>query len=150
VPGITDIVFDLYPTSATVTTSKKNLRVNDGQRAIIVDKASDIQVVFTGAPVYFDIRIGTRLKGAHSRAEADLEIRERLVGWFGGSPTRIDADGLAALLQPSDLHQLSAADLHWTIEYDQAGLIVRERDDVVEIAEQERAVLRKVTVEVHD
>lgn len=147
IPGIKDVALDLYKDDDAGATGKKNLIVPDGQRALFQNKETDIQVSFIGAPVYFDFRFQVTLKGSHTLAEAELAVKQALVTFFLTSPTTVDGSALSAVLQPSDIYLLASTDQHWTVEYEQAGLTIKEIDEAVTLSAEEQAVLRKVTVE---
>lgn len=147
ISGIKDVVLDLYKADDAGAKGKKNLLVPDGQRALFQNKETDIQVTFIGVPVYFDFRFQVSLKGSHTLAEAELNVKQALVTFFMTSPTTIDTSTLSDILQPSDIFSLASADQHWTVEYEQAGLTIKEMDETVTLSAEERAVLRKVTVE---
>lgn len=147
VSGIKDVVLDLFEAEDAGAKGKKNLLVPDGQRAVFQDKTTDIQVTFVGAPVYFDFLLEVSLKGSHTLAEAELAVKQALVAHFTTLPTAIDASAISSVLQPSDIYSLASGDQHWTVEYEQAGLNIRETDEVVALSAEERAVLRRVTVE---
>lgn len=153
--GVLDIVADIYPSNDPGQKGRKNIIVPNGQRAMFLDKISDIQVVFVGAPVYFDFRFVLDLKADATLSASELEIKEKLVGYFSMKPgsmklSSIDSAELQTLLQPSDLFTLDTADQHWTVEYEQAGLTIKELDETVSLSIQEQAVLRKIIVEQKD
>ncbi|WP_300455926.1 baseplate J/gp47 family protein [Desulfobacula sp.] len=145
--GIRDIVLDLYPSEDVTQKGRRNLIVPDGQRAVFLDKQTDIQVLFVGAPVYFDFRFSLGLKVANTLAAAELEIKQKLVSYFSTAPATIDSSGIQAQLQPSDVFTLTEADQHWTVEYEQAGLMIKELDETMMLSPEEQAVLRKITTE---
>jgi hypothetical protein len=145
--GIQDIVLDLYNSDDAVQKGKKNLIISDGQRALFLDKQTDIQVQFVGAPVYFDFRFYLSLKAPATLAQAELAIKQKLVSFFSTNPIHIDTAALQAQLQPSSLFDLAGGDQHWTVEYEQAGLTIKELDETLVLSSQEQAVLRKITTE---
>ena len=147
ISGIKDVALDLYKAEDAGAKGKKNLLVPDGQRALFQNKETDIQVSFIGAPVYFDFRFKVTLKGSHTLAEAELAVKQALVTFFLTSPTTVDGSALSAVLQPSDIYLLASTDQHWTVEYEQAGLTIKEIDEAVTLSAEEQAVLRKITVE---
>jgi len=80
-----------------------------------------------------------------------LEMRQRLVEHFATRPSSIGSEALLALLGPSDLYTLDAADLSWTAEYEEAGLVIREDGGgaaATELGDTDRALLRDVKVVV--
>jgi len=145
--GIVDVVIDIYPSDDSGKKGRKNIIVPNGQRAVFLDKTADIQVAFVGAPVYFDFRFVLNLKADATLSASELEIKEKLVDYFSTKPAAVDSAELQALLQPSDRFVLDAADQHWTVEYEQAGLTIKELDETVSLSTQEQAVLRKIIVE---
>jgi len=147
VSGIQDIVLDLYLADDTTNKGRRNLIVPDGQRALFLDKLSDIQVLFVGAPVYFDFRFALVLKTSATLNAAELEIKQKLLSYFSTGPSTIDSTSLLAELQPSELFNLAETDQHWTVEYEQAGLTIKELDETVTLSVEEQAVLRKITAE---
>ncbi len=147
IEGIQDIILDLYPTDDATGKGRKNLIVPEGQRAVFIDRTTDIEILFVGAPVYFDFRLALVLKGTSQLSEAELEIKRQLVDLFSTAPSTINSTALLTALQPSDLFTLAPADQHWSVEYDQAGLVIRELDETVTLSSGEQAVLRKITVE---
>ncbi len=145
--GIQDMVLDLYRSDDPGKKGRKNLMVSDGQRAVFLDRQTDIQVMFVGAPVYFDFRFALTLKPSVTLAEAELEIKQKLVSYFSTGPRTIDASLLQSQLQPSTLFYLTGADQHWTVEYEQAGLTLKELDEPMLLSPEEQAVLRKITTQ---
>ena len=147
VAGVNDMVMDLFQADDASGKGRRNLVVPDGQRAVFENKLSDIQVIFVGAPVYFDFNFAIVLKAPATLSQAELEIKQKLVSYFETAPGSIAGSALHAVLQPSDLFSLDPADQHWTVEYEQAGLTIQTMDETVSLAETEQAVLRKITVE---
>jgi Baseplate J-like protein len=145
--GIQDLVLDLYTADDVVQKGKKNLIVPDGQRGLFLDKLTDIQVRFVGASVYFDFRFVVSLKAPATLGQAELEIKQKLVSFFSTRPSQVDAAVLQVQLQPSTLFDLAGADQHWTVEYEQAGLTIKELDETMALSPEEQAVLRKITTE---
>jgi len=147
VSGVNDVVVDLYKSEDTTKKGKRNLLVPDGQRALFSDKLTDIQVTFVGAPVYFDFKFSVGLKAPATISQSEVEIKQKMVTYFAAAPSTIDASSLNTTLQPSDLFTLNQADEHWTVEYEQAGLTIKEMDEAVTLSTEEQAVLRKISVE---
>lgn len=147
ISGVLDIVLVL---KAGTDTGKgmRNLRVPDGRRAVI-ENDRDITVHFAG-DVNFDIRVRVTPKGGATMADIQKEIKARLVEYFTGNPHTVTAADLAALLGVSELYTLLPNGLSWTVEYDQAGLVIREEGSSgssTEIGTGDRAILRDVKVE---
>ena len=147
IAGVEDIVLDIYQADAEIQKGKRNLLVPDGQRAVFLDKLNDIQVNFIGAPVFFDFRFALGLKADASLSAAELEIKQKLLSLFTTNPATIDASLLINQLQPSDLFTLQTADQHWSVEYEQAGLTIKELDEPVSLSAEEQAILRAINVE---
>jgi uncharacterized phage protein gp47/JayE len=153
IPGILDVVLDLAPDPGTPDTpshGRRNIVVPQGQRAVI-DPTTGVKVIFAGAPVYFDIQAKVVPKGGASLGHIREEVRPRLVAYFASNPNPVDAVGLMATLGVSERYTLDVADLSWTAEYDQAGLIIREPGGAAAataLSEGDRPVLRDVQVEI--
>jgi uncharacterized phage protein gp47/JayE len=153
VAGVLDLVLDLAPKPDTPDqpwVGKRNLTVPQGQRAVI-DPSADVKVTFAGAPVNFDIQMTVTPKGTAGTDDIRAEVRPKLAAYFAAASSTVDATGLMAAVGVSDVYTLDVADLSWTAEYDQAGLIIREPGGstaATALAEGDRAVLRDVQVEV--
>lgn len=151
-PGVLDIILDIRARDDASGKGKKNLQVPDGRRAVIapVDEEKDITVHFIGE-VNFDFRIKVTLKGTATLANAEKEIRQKLIEFFAGSPVVVESSTLMTKFVGSDFFDiLQSADLKWTVDYDQAGLIVHGLGGVnaaTSIAPGDRAILREVKVE---
>lgn len=151
-PGVLDIILDIRAKVDPSGKGKKNLQVPDGRRAVIapVDEERDITVHFIGE-VNFDFQIKVTLKGAGTLTDAEKEIRQKLIEFFAGSPAAVESSTLMTNLGVSDFFDISqSADLKWTVEYDQAGLVVHEQggdDASTSIAPGDRAILRELKVE---
>lgn len=148
-PGVLDLVLLLTPKAGSGAAGKRNLAVPAGRRATLA--AADITLRFAGAAVQFDFLARVTLKAAATLAEAQAQMRQRLVEHFATRPSSIGSEALLALLGPSDLYTLDAADLSWTAEYEEAGLVIREDGGgaaATELGDTDRALLRDVKVVV--
>jgi uncharacterized phage protein gp47/JayE len=151
IPGIVDVVLNVAqkPDSAdTPCLGKRNILVPKGQRGVI--DPADVKVTFAGAPVNFDLQVAVTLKAGATLADARSEVKAKLADSFAGPIAQVDTDSLMARLGVSQLFTVQAADISWTAEYDQAGLIIREPGGVgttTTVAQGDVAVLRDVQVE---
>ena len=146
-PGVLDLVLLLTPKAGSGAAGKRNLAVPAGRRATLAE--ADITLRFAGAPVQFDFLARVTLKAAATRDEAQAQIRQRLVDHFATRPSSIGTAALVALLGPSDLYTLDPADLSWTAEYEEAGLVIREDGGggaATELGDTDRGLLRDVKV----
>jgi hypothetical protein len=146
--GVLDIVLVLKAQGDGSSKGMRNLRVPDGRRAVI-ENDRDITVHFAG-DVNFDIRVRVAPKGGAAMADIQKEIKARLVEYFTGNPHTVTAADLTARLGVSELYTLQPDGLSWTVEYDQAGLVIREQGSSgssTEIGTGDRAILRDVKVE---
>ncbi|MCP5157234.1 MAG: baseplate J/gp47 family protein [Ectothiorhodospiraceae bacterium] len=147
VDGVRDVDLDVWAASAALAAGRRNLRLDPGQRAVVLDPATDITVELAGAPVSFDLRLVVDLLPGKSLAEAQASARAKLEAFFATAPSTVDAAVLTTALVPDTAFSLAAGGLHWTVEYEQAGLLVEEVDEPVTVSSRERAVLRDVDVE---
>jgi uncharacterized phage protein gp47/JayE len=148
IAGVLDIVLVLKAGTDGGSKGMRNLRVPDGRRAVI-ENDRDITVHFAG-DVNFDIRLRVTPKGGATMADIQKEIKARLVEYFTGNPHTVTAADLTARLGVSELYTIQPNGLSWTVEYDQAGLVIREQGSAgssTEIATGDRAILRDVKVE---
>jgi uncharacterized phage protein gp47/JayE len=151
VAGVLDAVLDVAPKPSSTDTpcqGKRNVAVPDGQRATI--GAADVLVVFAGAPVQFDFQIKVTPKAAADLGSIRNDLKVKLADYFATNPNPVDAAGLMAKLEVSDVYSLDVEDVSWTAEYEQAGLIIRETGGATAsttLAEGDRAVLRDVRVQ---
>ena len=151
VPGVYDAVLDVAPlpeTPQAPVAGKRNIDVPEGRRAVI-DAATSIRVTFAGAPLSFDFQIAVTPKGGSGLDAIRAELRARLTSYFASLSGSLDTAALQSLLGVSDLYELDIADVAWTAEYEQAGLIIREGGGAAaatEIPEGTRPVLRDVAV----
>ncbi|MBI4874117.1 MAG: baseplate J/gp47 family protein [Acidobacteria bacterium] len=147
VAGVLDVVLDLKPKG--IQAGKCNVQLPDGRRATL--DAQDLTVRFAGAPVSFDFVFLVTLKPGGDKGGAETDIKKALVTLFAGAPAKVSSAALLALLGASNHFSIQEADVSWTAEYDQAGLMVRDQGGPgaeTAIAAGDRAVLRNVKVEV--
>jgi uncharacterized phage protein gp47/JayE len=146
-PGILDVILDVRVQGDISGKGKRNIQVPDGRRAMLDDGEKDITVHFIGE-VNFDFQIDLTLKGKIT--DAAKEIRQRLIGFFAGSPSVVSSEALSGLLRVSDFYEpLEAGAFEWTVEYGQAGLVVHEqggRNASTKIASGDRPVLRNLAL----
>lgn len=148
IPGVLDVILLLQAKGDPTAKGKRNMDVPEGRRAIV--DAKDVTVRFAGAPVNFDFHLKVTPKGAATLADIRKEIKDKLVDYFSGNPTTVSSADLMTKLEVSNRFTLEPADLTWTVEYDQAGLIIREQGGVgasTTITPGDRAILRDVRVE---
>jgi hypothetical protein len=147
-PGVLDVVLVVTPKAGTGEKGKRNLLVPGGRRATL--DAGDVTVRFAGAPVQFDFLAGVTLKPPATLGDAREQVKDRLVDFFGTRPTEIASAAVLAALGASDLYALEAADLSWTAEYEEAGLVIREDGGAAAtttLGDTDRALLRDVKVQ---
>jgi uncharacterized phage protein gp47/JayE len=148
--GVLDFVLDIAPLPATPAEpciGKRNVVLPEGRRAVI-DGESNVKVGFAGAPVFFDflLMVGPE---AGDVGEIRKEVRNRLAELFEKA-TSIEKGPLVSKLSGSELFTITATDLSWIAEYDQAGLIIKKPGDdesTTPIGPTDRPVLRQVRVE---
>ncbi len=152
-PGVLDISLDIRAKVDPSGKAKKNIQVPDGRRAVIApddpnDEEQDITVHFTGE-VNFDFQIKVTLKGAATLADAEKEIRQKLIEFFAGSPAVVESSTLMTKLGVSDFFQILPGDLKWTVEYGLAGLVVHDQGGdgaSTSITPGDKPILREVNV----
>ena len=152
IPGVYDVVLDIFPKSAPSGGSKHNISVPgppDPKRATI--DPADIKVVFAGAPVFFDFEIAVRPKAGATLDAIRTEIKTQLAAYFAHLPVAntVEGTGLMAKLGGSHLFDLDILDLGWTAEFAKAGLTIRNQGGATApttFAEGDQAILRAVTV----
>jgi uncharacterized phage protein gp47/JayE len=145
-PGVLDIMLDIRAKEDTSGTGKRNMQVPDGRRAVLDDEQKDITVHFIGE-VNFDFQVRVTLKTGATLTGADKEIRQKLIDFFTGNPAEVSRTALTSRLTPSELYNLQ--DLTWAVEFDEAGLIIRESGGATattSIDPGDRAILRDVKV----
>ena len=145
--GVLDVILLITPKAGSGDKGKRNLLVPPGRRAMLAE--ADVTVRFAGAPVQFDFLAKVTLKPPATLADAQSEIKDRLVDLFATRPTEIATPALVSALGASDRYTLADADLSWTAEYEEAGLIIREDGSAsasTPLGETDRALLREVKV----
>jgi hypothetical protein len=148
IAGVLDVVLLATPKAGTGDKGKRNLLVPAGRRATLAE--ADVTVRFAGAPVHFDFLAKVTPKAPATVADAQTEIKERLVQLFAKQPTEIGTAALMAALAGSDRYTLTESDLSWSAEYEEAGLIIREDGGVsasTPLGDTDRALLRDVKVQ---
>lgn len=150
-PGVLDISLDIRANVDPSGKAKKNIQVPDGRRAVIApnDEEKDITVHFIGE-VNFDFQIKVTLKGDATLADAEKEIRQKLIDLFAGSPAVVESSTLMTKLGVSDFFQILPADLKWTVEYGLAGLVVHDQGGdgaSTRITPGDKPILREVKVD---
>lgn len=146
--GVLDVNLLLLVKGDTTGKGKRNIDVPEGRRAVLDEK--DVSVRFAGAPVNFDFHLNVTPKGGATLADIRKELKAKLVDYFSTNPITVSSANLMTKLGASERYTLDAADLTWNVEYDQAGLIIREQGGAgasTTIAAGDRAVLRDVKVE---
>lgn len=147
VPGVLDVNLELSVAGDASGKRKRNIDMQDGKRAGLLEK--DVQVSFAGAPVNFDFNLRATAKGAATREDMRKEAKARLVDYFAGLSGKVDHAELIGKFAGCASFTLLPADLTWSVEYDQAGLTIREQGGATTaIAPGDRALLRDVKVEV--
>jgi uncharacterized phage protein gp47/JayE len=156
VPGINDAVLDIAPAQPSPPANaplvgKRNVRIPEGKRGVI-DRVASIRVTFAGAPLSFDFQIKAKAKGLAGANTIRTDIHGRLATFFEAPLLAVTAGALSALLSPSDTHlPIDRADISWTAEYEQAGMIIRQEPGVTastNVPVGSRAILRDVAVEL--
>jgi hypothetical protein len=150
IAGVLDMILTLKCKGDTSGKEKRNIQLPEGRRAVIVSPEADIAVNFSGAPVNFDFSLKVQGKGGAGLADIQKEIKEKLTDYFAANPDTISSAGLMATLGVSDLYILEEADLTWTAEYDQAGLVIREQGGPgisTAVNPGDRPIVRNVKVE---
>ena len=148
IPGVLDVIVLVTAKTGAGEGGKRNLHVPAGRRAMLAE--ADITLRFAGAPVHFDFSAAVTLKAPATLAQAQTQIKERLVAVFATRPTEIASAALVSTLGTSDLYTLDAADLSWSAEYEEAGLVIREEGGAsasTPLGDTDRALLREVKVE---
>ena len=148
IEGVLDVILLVTPKAGTGDKGKRNLLVPAGRRATLA--GADVTVRFAGAPVQFDFLAKVALKAPATIADAQAEIKDRLVQSFAKQPKEIAASLLMAALGGSDRYSLVASDLSWTAEYEEAGLVIREDGGTsasTALGDTDRALLRDVKVQ---
>lgn len=143
--GVLDVIVLLTPKAGSGEHGKRNLVVPAGRRATLAE--ADITLRFAGAPVQFDFIAAVTLKPPALLPEAQKQVKERLVEVFAARPAAIEMGALITALGASDLYTLSPADLAWTAEYEEAGLVIREDGGAgasTALVDTDRALLRDV------
>jgi hypothetical protein len=148
IAGVLDVILLVTPKAGSGDKGKRNLLVPAGRRATLAE--ADVTVRFAGAPVQFDFLAKVALKAPAAIADAQAEIKDRLVEFFARQPKEIAASGLMAALAGGDRYTLVASDLSWTAEYEEAGLVIREDGGMsasTALGDTDRALLRDVKVQ---
>jgi hypothetical protein len=146
VDGVRDLELDLSPSDLDPPAGRRNLRLDDGSLAVIGDPSTDVIVELAGAPVLLDFELAVIPLGGASLADAEVAVRDKLVQWIATGPATVDAPTLLAVLQPDPSFSVLAPDLQWTVEYEQAGLLLTEQTEAIALSPRERALLRGLTV----
>lgn len=148
VSGIADVAVSLTAKGDSGGQGKRNLQLPQGRRATLDSK--DLKVTFAGAPVQFDFDLKVTAKGGATLADIRKQVKTRLVDFFATSRASVKSEDLMAKLGVSDLYDLLPADLSWTVEFDQAGLIIHDQGGLAAfttINAGDQPVLRSVNVE---
>lgn len=123
--GVADVVLSILAKSDAGGKGKRNLQLPPGRRATL--DPNDLTVSFAGAPVQFDFDIQVTLKSGAALADVQSEIKSKLADYFSSNPASVNSDDIMKSLGASDLYTLAAADLRWTAELDQAGLLIHDQ-----------------------
>ena len=93
IAGVLDVILLVTPKAGSGDKGKRNMLVPPGRRATLAE--ADVTVRFAGAPVQFDFLAKVVLKAPAAMADAQAEIKDRLVKLSRSSPgdRRIGADG---------------------------------------------------------
>lgn len=147
IAGVLDVNLELSVAGDESGRRKRNIDMPDGKRAGLLEK--NVQVSFAGAPVNFDFHLRVTAKGAATVADIRKEAKARLVDYFVALAGKVEHAELLGRLAACTSFTLLADDLTWTVEYDQAGLTIREQAGAsTVIAPGDRALLRDVKVVV--
>jgi uncharacterized phage protein gp47/JayE len=153
IPGVYDVVLEIAPQPPSggpaPSVTKANIYVPADRRATL--DAADVTVTFAGAPVFFDFALAVTLTPPATLDAVTTEVRTRLGDYLGHLPVANTVDGttLVAKLGGSELFTFNAADLTWTAEYQQAGLLIRDQGGPgaqTMLQDGDQPVLRLVTV----
>jgi uncharacterized phage protein gp47/JayE len=123
--AIADVALSITAKGGDATQGKRNFLLAQGRRATLDPK--DLTVEFAGAPVQFDFDLKVTVKGGASLTDIRNQIKGKLVDLFATNPSSVDTAGVIKALGTSDLYTLAPADLTWTVEFDQAGLIIHDQ-----------------------
>ncbi len=149
VEGVFDVILSLNLPLVGPDKFKKNIDIPEGQKLTV--KEADIAINLAGGPVNFIFYLNVAPKGGATENEIKLEIKDKLVDFFAAGPSRITAADLKSELTVSDNYTLQESGLNWTVEYEDAGLVIREQageQGETKISEGGVAVLKEVKVEV--
>jgi uncharacterized phage protein gp47/JayE len=146
--GVSDVVLAILAVGDTTGKGMRNLDLPEGRRATLDSK--DLTVTFAGAPVQFDFDLRVSPKGGAALADIRIEIKAKLVDFFAANPSSVNTTDLMKAVGVSENYSLSATDLTWTVEFDQAGLIIHDQGGPsasTTVNEGDQPVLRTVNVE---
>lgn len=149
ISGINDIELDIGSASGGET-GKSNLQLPVGQRGMFDDPKTDITVIFSGAPVVFDIKVQMTLKAGHGQTGAEDEIRQRLRDFFDTSPAQLSGGLVISTLTPSDAYDIQAGGVSMTITYSRTGVTLYDTAESIDISGEERAVMGTVTMTANE
>lgn len=147
--GVLDVAVEIYPQSAPELPHRKNLIPDDpGVRPV----AGQITVEVGGSLVMLDVTVGISLKGAGligeastNKAAARSEIESRLrTGLERRDFTTLSVTALMALIGQPETY--SVTDLHYTVEYVDAGVRIHQQDVGLPLGGLERVWVRKVSL----
>jgi uncharacterized phage protein gp47/JayE len=149
IAGVADVVLTILAKGDAGGKGKRNLQVPAGRRATL--DPADLTVSFAGAPVQFDFDLKVTVKGGSALADIQNEIKGKLADYFSTKPASVNSDDILKSLGASDLYTLAPADLSWTVELDQAGLLIHDQGGsgaATAINAGDVPVLRSLNVEV--
>ena len=147
--GVLDVVVEMWPQNAPASAKRKNLVPdNPGVQPV----AGVITVEVGGSLVMLDVTVNIALKGAGllgdpatARATAQAEISQQFkdkLPAFSGSVLTVAA--LKGLL--TDSENYNVLDLHYKVEYNDAGVRIHQQDVQLTLTGLERLWVRKVSL----
>jgi hypothetical protein len=149
IDGVADLVLNILAKGDASGKGKRNLQIPSGRRATL--DPNDLTVSFAGAPVQFDFDLKVTVKHGAALADIQSEIKSKLADYFSTKPASVNSDDIMKSLGASDLYTLAPADLSWTAELDQAGLLIHDQGGpgaATAINAGDVPVLRSLNVEV--
>jgi len=148
IAGVADVVVTLLAKGDASGAGKRNLQLPQGRRATL--DSADLSITFAGAPVQFDFDIQVTPKNGSALTDIRNEIKGKLVDYFATNPSSVNSADIIKALGVSDSYTLAPADLTWTAEYEQAGLVIHDQGGpsaATSINQGDQAVLRSLNVE---
>ena len=150
IEGVLDVALEIFPQAHPEQPHHKNVVADN---PAVRPSAGSITVDVGGALVILDVVVTVALKGAGllgdpstARASARDQIEDQLrAGLKSASIAVLSVTALQGLLSASDNY--SVTDLHYKIEYQEAGVRIHQQDVQLPLTSLEQLWVRRVSLE---